>query len=546
MINRKRYRFGSFELDPLAHELTEDGARIPLQDHPFQLLLALVLRPGEIVSRDELVATLWRPGTFVDSEHGLNTAIRKLRRALCGSRGGPALLETAPRRGYRLVAAVETFDLSEGASVAVLPFADLSVTKDQRHLAEGLAEELTHALRTVAGLRIASRSAAFRCREDAPEQAGSKLGVRHVVAGNLRIEGDRCRIVCRLIEVSSGRELWNGRFDRRLVDLLVLEEEIAREVVTSIVERLIPGGAALPAIERGTASAGAYDLYLRARTAWRARGHSILRAISLLERALDLDPDYVPALQAVAACHYSAASGGHLPSGEAAHRLAAAASRAFTLAPKDAASWLVEGMRREWVTRSPRKASAAYLGAIARAPLETTAYGWLALLLSASGRFDEAIATARRGHAIDPGEPPTAAYLGWSLFLARRFDEAYAVFEPSPDFAVAWIARLDPGTGRPLGGGARRDRAGRRQQRNPLRAARAGADPGRDGARAGGAGGIRGDRRVRRALSVVRARAAGAGARRPGAGALRVRARERGAEPLDALLAGRSATGRAA
>jgi len=394
-----------------------------------------------VVSRDELIASLWHAGTFVDTEHGLNTAIRKLRRALRESDRGPALLETAPRRGYRLVAAVEEMRSGGGASVAVLPLSELSTVKDQQHLAEGIAEQLIHALGAVAGLRIASRSAAFRCRDETPERAGLRLGVGHVLAGNLRIEGDRCRITCRLIEVASGRDLWTGRFDRRLGDLPALEEEIGREVVTSIGEHLLPGGAKLPTIERRTTSAGAYDLYLRARTAWRLRGHSILRAISLLERALDLDPGYVPALQTVAACHYSAAAGGHVHSAEAAHRMALAASRAFTLAPQEAASWLVEGMRREWVERSRRKAAVAYLEAIARAPRETTAYGWLALLLAATGRFDEAVARARQGHAIDPGEPSTAAYLGWTFFLARRFDEAFAVFEPSPEFAVAWIAR---------------------------------------------------------------------------------------------------------
>src|SRR6185436_4397159 len=165
---------------------------------------------------DDLAATLWPPGTFVDFEHGLNTAIRKLRRALGGSQHGPALLETTPRRGYRLAAAVEELVPGDGASVAVLPLADISAAQEHGHLAEGIAEELMHALGAVAGLRIASHSAAFRCRDEVPERAGLKLGVRHVLAGHLRIEGDRCRIVCRLIETASGREIWTGRFDRGL------------------------------------------------------------------------------------------------------------------------------------------------------------------------------------------------------------------------------------------------------------------------------------------------------------------------------------------
>ena len=79
MPQRTRYRFGSFELDPLAHELSREGERVRIQDHPLRILEALVLRPGELVTREELIAALWPPGTFVDSEHGLNTAVRKPR-----------------------------------------------------------------------------------------------------------------------------------------------------------------------------------------------------------------------------------------------------------------------------------------------------------------------------------------------------------------------------------------------------------------------------------------------------------------------------------
>jgi len=441
MIGRTLYRFGVFELDPLALELRRAGSRIAVQEHPLRLLLALLRRPGEVVPREQLAAALWPPGTFVDVEHGLNTAIRKLRRALGESRERPVLLETAPRRGYRLAAEVEVVTPASGPSVAVLPLSVPSTSGDHAHLAEGLAEELGQTLRAIPGLHVASHRAALRSRSDAPERAGLALGVRHVLAGTLRLEADRCRIGWHLIEVASGSEIWAGRFDRRLVDLLELEEEVAREVARSVVAHLLPNTSPpLPAGPR-PANVTAFDLYLRGRAAWRLRGHSTLRALSLLERALELDPDYVPALQAVSSCYYSAAAGGHLPSLEAAHRLAWAAHRSLALAPHEGASWAVEGMRREWVEGTPRRAEAAYRTAIARGTGDSPAHGWLALLLASRGRFEEAIAEARRGHALDPGAPPAAALLGWALFLARRFDDALAVFEPAPDFAVAWIAR---------------------------------------------------------------------------------------------------------
>lgn len=442
MTARTVYRFAGFELDPLALELRPaGGARIPAQEHPLRLLLALLRRPGQVVPRGELAAALWPPGTFVDAEHGLNTAIRKLRQALGESSERPALLETAKRRGYRLATTVEVVIPASGPSVAVLPLSGPTAAADHAHLAEGLAEELGQTLRAIAGLHVASHRDAVRSRDATPEHAGLALGVRHVLAGTLRIEADRCRIGWHLIEVGSGREIWKGRFDRRLADLLALEEEVAREVARSVVVHLVPDSEGPSHQVLRPASVTAYDLCLRARAAWRLRGHSTLRAVSLLERALEIEPGYPPALQALAACYYSSAAGGHLPSREAAQRLAWAAQRSLAVAPREGASWAVEGMRREWLERAPRRAEEAYRTALARAPRETLAYGWLALLLASRGRFEEAIGAARQGHALDPGAPPTAAHLGWTLFFARRYDDALAVLEPAPDFAVAWIVR---------------------------------------------------------------------------------------------------------
>lgn len=451
MPGRTLYRFAGFELDPLALELRRAGARVPVQEHPLRLLLALLRRPGEVVRREELAAALWSPGTHVDAEHGLNTAIRKLRRALGESREHPVLLETAKRRGYRLAAEVEIVTPASGPSVAVLPLSGPTAAGEHAHLAEGLAEELGQTLRTIPGLHVASHRAALRSRDARPEDAGLALGVRHVLTGRLRIEADRCRVGWHLIEVATGREVWTGRFERRLADLLALEEEIAREVARSVVAHLVPESGVPSPQARRPASVTAYDLYLRARAAWRLRGHSTLRAISLLERALEVEPGHPPALQTLAACYYSAAAGGHLPSLEAAHRMAWAAQRSLAVAPREGASWTVEGMRREWLEGAPRRAEEAYRTALAHAPDDALAHGWLALLLASRGRFEEGIAAARQGHALDPDAPPTAAYLGWALFFARRFDDALAVWEPAPDFAVAWIARawVLERTGRP-------------------------------------------------------------------------------------------------
>src|SRR5688572_6221642 len=99
-------RFGPYEADLATGELRREGTKVPLQDKPFQMLALLLRRPGELVTREELRSELWPADTFVDFEHGLNTAVKKLRQALDDSAETPRFVETLPRRGYRFVAPV--------------------------------------------------------------------------------------------------------------------------------------------------------------------------------------------------------------------------------------------------------------------------------------------------------------------------------------------------------------------------------------------------------------------------------------------------------
>src|SRR6185436_10245672 len=106
--SRPTYRFGEFEFDPASGELHKDGAKVRLQEQPFQILTLLLKRPGEVVTREEVRQALWPGDTFVDFDVGLNSAIKRLRDALNDSADSPRFVETLPRRGYRFVAALET------------------------------------------------------------------------------------------------------------------------------------------------------------------------------------------------------------------------------------------------------------------------------------------------------------------------------------------------------------------------------------------------------------------------------------------------------
>src|SRR5216683_820619 len=134
-------RFASFELDEDAGELRREGMKIRLQDQPFQILTILLDNPGKIVPRDELREKIWPSNTFVDFDHGINNAIKRLREALGDTAETPRFIETIPRRGYRFVGAIQT-DAPEMRSLAVLPLENLSRDPEQEFFADGMTEAL--------------------------------------------------------------------------------------------------------------------------------------------------------------------------------------------------------------------------------------------------------------------------------------------------------------------------------------------------------------------------------------------------------------------
>lgn len=116
-----RYRFGTFEADAATGELRRQGMRVRLAAQPFQVLLLLLERPGELLNREEICRSLWPEGTFVDYEHGVNSAVNRIREALGDAAGNPRFIETLARRGYRFIAPVERIDVSPGQAQVESP-----------------------------------------------------------------------------------------------------------------------------------------------------------------------------------------------------------------------------------------------------------------------------------------------------------------------------------------------------------------------------------------------------------------------------------------
>jgi DNA-binding winged helix-turn-helix (wHTH) protein len=149
-----KIRFEPFEVDTTSGRLLKHGIRVPLREQAFQVLMALLDRPGELVTRAELRKRLWRDATTVDFEAGLNAAISRLRGALNDQPESPRFIETLPKRGYRFLAAVP-----RQPSVAVLPIESAIDDEEGEQIANGLTEELIRILGRIEGVRVASRSA---------------------------------------------------------------------------------------------------------------------------------------------------------------------------------------------------------------------------------------------------------------------------------------------------------------------------------------------------------------------------------------------------
>ena len=210
-------RFGSFELDFKASELRKQGAKVKLQEQPFQILQVLVQRPGEIVTREELQQKIWPSDTFVDFDHGLYNAIKRLREALGDSADTPRFVETLSRRGYRFVGKIEC-DAPQMRSLAVLPLENLSRDPEQEYFAEGLTEALITALAKIGELRVVSRTSAMRYKgvHKPLREIARELEADAIVEGTVLRAGRRVRITAQLIDAAKEAHLWAESYERDL------------------------------------------------------------------------------------------------------------------------------------------------------------------------------------------------------------------------------------------------------------------------------------------------------------------------------------------
>jgi TolB-like protein len=218
-----------------------------LEEKPFQILELLLEKPGELITRGALRKRLW-PDTIVAYEHGLNTAVRKLRELLGDSAQSPRFVETIPRRGYRFIAPVENPSKVTAAGgklmLVVLPFQNLGGDAEQEFFADGLTEEIIAHLGQLNPKRLGviARSSAVHYKNSGNSIRGiaTELGADFAMEGSVRRAGKRVRITTNLIETKDQTHVWSAIYDRELRDILSVQQDVSLQVGSALAIELLP------------------------------------------------------------------------------------------------------------------------------------------------------------------------------------------------------------------------------------------------------------------------------------------------------------------
>jgi TolB-like protein/DNA-binding winged helix-turn-helix (wHTH) protein len=507
--------FGAFTLDPGRRSLAKGGMVLNLRPKSFDVLCVLANTPGELVTKDVIAQAAW-PGVVMTDE-SLARCISDIRQALGDE--GQALIKTVPRRGYvlappahaapndipplpaappaaesrpdnvsrrRLILGVAAAAAATAAaawwirrqtpqvgvdrpSVAVLPFINANANRDQDYFSDGLTEDITIRLSKFAELLVISShsSLTYKGKAADPKDVGARLGVRYLVDGSVRRDGNRLRISARLIEAETGAQRWAESYERDERAIFALQDELAQRVVAVLVARVtqseLERASRLPA-----SSLGAYDLFLRGRallamvdaSAEGQYGRRVYEARQTLQQAVDADPQYAPALAALSDSYNRAwlvasdfpAIKGEFQSPAVSAKALALAERAVAVDPTLAEAHAQYAWVLHWQYKRDL-ALAEFRRAMDLNP--NMADGRFALVLLHSGKPQESIDFLQRVFRLDPLHRPIyLSYLANAYYLAREYQASFDTSRlavdrmPAVFQARAWMAAAAAQLGR--------------------------------------------------------------------------------------------------
>jgi serine/threonine protein kinase/tetratricopeptide (TPR) repeat protein len=308
----------------------------------------------------------------------------------------------------------------ETASIAVLPFANLSADKENEYFSDGLAEEILIALSQVEGLRVAARSSSFSFKGKNTEMSeiASKLRVANILDGSVRRAGNRVRVTVQLVDARNGFQLWSERYDRQMEDIFEVQDEIARAIADQLKVTLGAG------VKPATKNLEAYELYLKGRHLCVQRMISTVRlGMKCFEQAIELDPGFALAYSGLADCYGILRVYGWISYEEGKEPALAAMTKAFALAPE---LWEVNFSRAFYIfyfVRNWRESGPYFKKAVELNPRSSLAQVYYALFLAMDRRPDEAMAHSILACQLDPLSPFIYALCACAFLISRQFED---------------------------------------------------------------------------------------------------------------------------
>jgi adenylate cyclase len=368
-------------------------------------------------------------------------------------RGEPA---TVAREAPATSAAPDAASVAPAASdnsIAVLPFVDMSQSRDQEYFSDGLSEELLNLLAQVPQLRVIARTSsfAFKGKEVGVAEISKTLNVANVLEGSVRKSGETLRITAQLIRTADSSHLWSETYDRQLTDVFKVQDEIAAAVVAQLKIKLLPAQQVTNA--HRTASTEAYNQYLLGNQYFSRNSNEAYRlAVAAYQKAVALDPGYAAAYAGLASAEMYAADYAETAEENAAgrQRAQAAVDKAIRLAPDLADGYAVRGWMRSSMTWDWNGGRADYDKALALEPGNALVHRRIGLLLQSLGQVPESIVATRRAIELDPLSAGAWNNLGATYFMnPDQFREAREAFNhalslnPESNFALANLATLE-------------------------------------------------------------------------------------------------------
>jgi TolB-like protein/DNA-binding winged helix-turn-helix (wHTH) protein/Tfp pilus assembly protein PilF len=483
-------RFGDdFELDPRAYELRRAGRALKLERIPLKILCLLVENPGQLVSRDQIIARVWGPKVHVDTDNSINGAMRKLRQVLGDTCDQPRFISTVTGVGYRFIAPVQdpvesarpaddpvaahsrgkhrislpsTLALAVGLTlllcavgsiaylskpqspavkagptdrtmIAVLPFENLTGDPSQEYFSDGMTEEMITELGALNpqhfGVIARTSVMVYKHNPKPLDQVAKELGVQYVLEGSVRRDADKVRVTAQLIRAQDQSHIWAHKYDRELKDLLVVESEIARGLADEIQTAL--GNHPLTWISTrqplSPQEYEAHDLYLKGRYFWNKRtAEGFQQAAEYFQQAIGKDPNYAQAYAGLADTFGLMSTWFLAPQDEFMPKARGAALKALSIDDTLPEAHTSLGLIAEAYNYDWPTAEKEFRRAIQLNPDYATAHQWYAEYLSWQGRFEQALAESECARQLDPLSLIIATDHAAILFRARQYDRVLA------------------------------------------------------------------------------------------------------------------------